>query len=83
MAYSTVLIPCSLALVAVDAAGLFYLAVALPTGLWFWAVTLRGFQEDVKITKWARQLFIASLLYLPIIMFGLGFDRIMNVVLSP
>ncbi|MGB0590741.1 MAG: heme o synthase [Myxococcota bacterium] len=83
MAYSTALIPCSLALVAVDAAGLFYLAVALPTGLWFWAVTLRGFQEDVKITKWARQLFIASLLYLPIIMFGLGFDRIMNVVLSP
>lgn len=83
MAYSTALIPCSLALVAVDAAGLFYLAVALPTGLWFWAVTLRGFQEDVKVTKWARQLFIASLLYLPIIMFGLGFDRIMNVVLSP
>ncbi len=83
MAYSTALIPCSLALVMVDAAGLFYLAVALPTGVWFWAVTMRGFQKDIQITKWARQLFIASLLYLPIIMFGLGFDRLMHVVLSP
>jgi protoheme IX farnesyltransferase len=83
MAYSTALVPCSLALVLVDAAGLFYLAVALPTGLWFWGVTLRGFQRDVHVTKWARQLFIASLIYLPIIMFGLGFDRMMNVVLAP
>ena len=72
-----------MALVLVDAAGLFYLAVALPTGLWFWGVTLRGFQRDVHVTKWARQLFIASLIYLPIIMFGLGFDRMMNVVLAP
>jgi protoheme IX farnesyltransferase len=83
MAYSTALIPCSLALVLVDAAGLFYFVVALPTGLWFWAVTLRGFAQDVHLTKWARQLFIASLLYLPIVMFGLGFDRLMSVVLTP
>ena len=83
MAYSTLLIPCSLALVLVDAAGLFYLVVALPTGIWFWAVTLRGFQEEVRMTKWARQLFIASLLYLPIIMFGLGVDRLMNVAFQP
>lgn len=82
LAYSTALIPCSLALVAVDAAGLFYLAVALPTGIWFWAVTARGFAQDVRVTRWARQLFIASLLYLPIIMFGLGFDRLMQLVLS-
>ena len=83
LAYSTALIPCSLALVAVDAASLFYLAIAVPTGLWFWAVTLRGFAKDVRVTRWARQLFIASLLYLPIIMFGLGFDRLMQLVLSP
>jgi protoheme IX farnesyltransferase len=83
LAYSTALIPCSLALVAVDAAGLFYLAVALPTGFWFWSVTVRGFAREVRITKWARQLFIASLLYLPIIMFGLGFDRLMHLILAP
>ena len=83
IAYSTALIPCSLALAMVDAAGLFYLAVALPTGVWFWAVTLRGFAQDVQVTKWARQLFIASLLYLPIIMFVLGFDRLMHLVMSP
>jgi len=83
LAYSTALIPCSLALVAVDAAGLFYFAVALPTGLWFWAVTVRGFAQDIRITRWARQLFIASLLYLPIIMVGLGLDRLMTLVLSP
>ena len=55
------------------------MVVALPTGVWFWALTLRGFAEDVQVAKWARQLFIASLLYLPILMFGLGFDRLMAV----
>ena len=58
------------------------MVVALPTGVWFWAITLRGFAEDVQVAKWARQLFIASLLYLPIIMFGLGFDRLMAIVLA-
>ena len=82
LAYSTALIPCSLALAAVDAAGLFYVVVALPTGVWFWAITLRGFAQDIELNKWARQLFIASLLYLPIIMFGLGFDRLMALVLA-
>ena len=82
LAYSTALIPCSLALALVDAAGLFYVVVALPTGVWFWAITLRGFAEEVQVAKWARQLFIASLLYLPIIMFGLGFDRLMAIVLA-
>ena len=82
LAYSTALIPCSMALVLVDAAGLFYLFIALPTGLWFWAVTARGFNPDIQVNKWARQLFIASLLYLPIIMFGLGFDRLMHLLMS-
>ena len=83
LAYSTALVPCSVALVSAGVAGWFYLALAAPTSLWFWAVTLRGLTTEVRTEQWARQLFVASLIYLPVLMASLGVDRLLNMVLVP
>jgi protoheme IX farnesyltransferase len=77
LAYSTALLPCSLALGFTGAAGWIYVAVASALGLWFWWEALKGLRAEPE-PRWARSLFFGSLLYLPLLMAGLGLDRILS-----
>ena len=71
--WSLVLVPTSLALVVLGVAGTLYLAVAGALGAWFFVLSLRGFEPDSG-NKWARQFFLASLVYLPALTVALVID---------
>ena len=67
------LVPVSLALVPYSIAGRLYAWTALSGGLLFLAVGLRGLWPNAG-RAWARQLFLASLLYLTVLFIVLGLD---------
>lgn len=73
LSYAVGLVLVSISLVPLKLAGPFYLATALVAGSWFIAVCLRGFSAGAT-TLWARKLFIASLVYLPVLCIGLIVD---------
>lgn len=75
--YLLALVPVSLLLVTVGAAGMIYLAAALVGGLVFLGVGLMGLRKDAG-EAWARQLFIVSLLYLTSIFGALVLDQIVG-----
>ncbi len=60
------LIPTSVALVPLQAAGTLYLVTALLMGGLFLVVSLQGFSVT-SMERWARRLFIVSLLYLTVV----------------
>lgn len=71
--YSIALIPVSLLLLYFNVAGLIYGATAVAVGAWMLVATVRGL-NPVKHPTWARQLFFASLVYLPVLTVGLAID---------
>ena len=71
--WSLALVPTSLALVALGVASTLYLAVAGALGAWFFVLSLRGFEPDSG-NRWARQFFLASLVYLPVLTIALVLD---------
>lgn len=71
--WAALLIPTSLLLVACDMAGPLYATVVSIAGVLFLARVLAGFRAPVP-ARWARQVFVGSLLYLPILVAGLGID---------
>ena len=73
VAYATLLVPISLMFVPLGIAGPFYFAAALGLGVWFAWFSLRGFAAGAGKT-WARQFFIASLIYLPALTTALLLD---------
>ncbi|MCB0218448.1 MAG: heme o synthase [Chrysiogenetes bacterium] len=75
--YLLALVPVSLLLVTVGAAGMIYLAAALLGGLVFLGVGLLGLRKNAG-EAWARQLFIVSLLYLTGIFGALVLDQIVG-----
>ena len=75
--YLLALVPVSLLLVTVGAAGMIYLAAALVGGLVFLGVGLLGLRKEAG-EAWARQLFIVSLLYLTGIFGALVLDQIVG-----
>jgi protoheme IX farnesyltransferase len=77
--WAAALVPVSLALVPLGIAGWLYLSVAGLAGLWFFARALQGLRESVAGDKlaehqWSRQLFFASLAYLPVVFAALAVD---------
>lgn len=74
LAWSVLLVPTSLALVQTDVAGLVYGAVAGLASLAFLALTALGLRDEAAENRWAQRLFIASLVYLPVLIAGLTVD---------
>ena len=75
--YLLALVPVSLLLVTVGAAGMIYLIAAMFGGLVFLGVGLLGLRKDAG-EAWAKQLFIVSLLYLTGIFGALVVDQIIG-----
>ena len=72
--YTVALVAVSLLFVPIGAAHAVYLATALVAGLAFLAYGLLGLKADAG-PRWARNLFLLSLLYLPLVFGVLMFDR--------
>jgi protoheme IX farnesyltransferase len=75
LAYATMLVPVSLLLVPLGVAGWLYFSVASAVGVWFALKGFRGFTPAAG-TRWARQFFFASLIYLPVLTAGLMLDAL-------
>jgi protoheme IX farnesyltransferase len=56
-------------------AGTLYLVTALVLGGGMVAMSIRGLSPEAG-SKWARQLFAASLIYLPLLFVALAFDAL-------
>lgn len=74
LAWSVLLVPTSLLLVQTDVAGLVYGTVAGLASLAFLALTALGLRDEAAENRWAQRLFIASLVYLPVLIAGLTVD---------
>jgi protoheme IX farnesyltransferase len=72
--YSVALLAVSLLFVPIGAAHALYLAVALVAGVGFLGYGLLGLRESAG-PKWARNLFLLSLIYLPIVFGALMLDH--------
>jgi len=73
--HSLFLLAATLSLVPLNVAGTPYLVVALLLGGGMTALCIRGFAKDSG-HRWARQLFFASLLYLPLLFTALALDAL-------
>ena len=71
--WAATLVPVSLLLVPLGIAGTFYLVVAGVLGGAFFAWSLVGLRREAG-NRWARQLFVASLVYLPLLFAALAID---------
>ncbi len=74
--YTLVLLPVSLLLIPLGVADVIYFLVASTLGAWFFILSVRGFEPGAG-NRWARQLFFASLIYLPALTLGLLIDVIL------
>lgn len=72
---SALLIPASLTLPLLSAAGWTYAGVALALGAWMVCVSTAALRAD-QPARWERRLFVASLAYLPVLMLGLAADAL-------
>ena len=77
LAYATAMIPLSLLLVPLGAAGWIYGVGALLASLAFLQVHLKGFRSAPP-ARWARRVFFASLVYLPALGAVLVLDRVIG-----
>ncbi len=71
--YAGALVPVSLLLVPLGIAGTIYLSVAAALGVAFFVWSLVGLRAEAG-NRWARQLFLASLVYLPLLFAALAVD---------
>lgn len=74
-AYSLTMIPITLLFIPLNFAGWIYGAAALIVGLWYAGLSFKGFFANAD-GPWARQFFLASLIYLPVLTFALWIDRL-------
>ena len=77
IAWAVVLVPVSMALTPIGITGNLYLAVATVLGLGFLAWTLIGLRAESTV-KWARQVFVLSLVYLPALTLALVVDLLVE-----
>lgn len=77
LAYTTALVPVSLCLVPLNAAGWLYFAVAAALGAWFLSMSARGLSPAAG-PVWARKFFLVSLAYLPMLVLGLLADALIR-----
>jgi protoheme IX farnesyltransferase len=73
--HSLLLLAVTLLLVPLHVAGTLYLVTALVLGGGMVAMSVRGLSPEAG-SKWARQLFAASLIYLPLLFVALAFDAL-------
>jgi protoheme IX farnesyltransferase len=73
--YATLLIPLCLSLVSLGSAGWIYGAAALAVSVWFLVACVRGARTQDTI-PWARGVFRASLVYLPVLYLALVLDGV-------
>jgi len=71
--HSVFLLAVTVALVPLHVAGMFYLVVALVLGGGMLAIAIKGLSPNAG-HAWARQLFAASLIYLPLLFVALALD---------
>ncbi|MDQ3033109.1 MAG: heme o synthase [Myxococcota bacterium] len=71
--YAGALVPMSLLLVPLGIAGTIYLVIAGVGGVLFAALCIAGLRRDAG-NKWARAVFLASLVYLPLLFAALAVD---------
>jgi protoheme IX farnesyltransferase len=71
--HSVLLLAATLVLVPLHVAGMFYLAVALLLGGVMLGISVKGLSPNAG-HAWARQLFAASLVYLPLLFVALAID---------
>jgi protoheme IX farnesyltransferase len=76
-AYTTTLLPLSLALVPLGAGGPVYVALALAGGTWLLVLAVRGLAPGAGARQ-ARSYFLATLAYLPMLVAGLVVDGAMR-----
>ena len=67
------MVAASLMLVPLDVAGLMYGAVAALLGVWFVVLCALGFTHDDTV-RWARKVFVASLVYQTVLFGALALD---------
>ncbi|MGE0790619.1 MAG: heme o synthase [Sandaracinaceae bacterium] len=76
--YAGALVPVSLLLVPLGIAGTGYLVIAGVLGVGFFAMSVVGLfraaSSELAMHRWSRQLFVASLIYLPLLFAALAFD---------
>jgi protoheme IX farnesyltransferase len=78
MAYCMALLPTSLLLVPLGAAGGIYFAVAGALGIWLIIISFGLFGSPKRTDAWARGLFRASLVYIPGLTAALMLDRLLG-----
>ena len=71
--HAALLLVSSVGLYALDIAGPFYLVVALIAGAAYLGWAIAGLTHP-RPNRWARRLFVVSLLYLPVVFLALGVD---------
>jgi protoheme IX farnesyltransferase len=74
IAWAGALVPVTLMLVPLGVAGTTYLAVMGVAGVLFLGLTLAGLRKTVVDNRWARAVFLASLVYLPLLFGALAVD---------
>jgi protoheme IX farnesyltransferase len=74
LAWALLLTPTSLALVWTGVSGWLYGTFALVAGLAFLAMTASGFKRGIADNRWGQRLFVASIIYLPVLITGLAID---------
>jgi protoheme IX farnesyltransferase len=77
IAYSTALIPTSLAVVPLGVGGWVYAFVALVAGLWLLVLSIQGLSVE-RTARWARKLFVATLVYIPAVAVALVVDTLLR-----
>ena len=75
LTYALALVPMSAALYFLGVAGWLYLAVALISSIAFCAILLKDIRGGTD--AWAKPGFLASLIYLPVLMLGLFIDGVL------
>lgn len=73
IAWAALLLPVSVALCLTGVAGVIYAAIAGASGAGFLAVAVAR-PREANANRWAQRLFIASLIYLPVLVTGLALD---------
>lgn len=74
LAWSVLLVPTSLALCLTGVSGVVYGVTAGIASLAYLAMTALGLRDHGAENKWAHQLFVASIIYLPVLIAGLAVD---------
>ena len=76
--WSVVLVLFTLSLYMLEVGGKFYLATAIVLGLWFIRLSILGLKKEM-LPNWPRKFFLASLVYLPLLVIGLVADRFFEI----